>query len=243
MTQEKVQITYVSSKIPDETLHSLCTKLAVELPVAFERVYSVREIFPLLSLCNQRIDFVVLDVDDIYEMGGVDMFDIVRTLHTLINCTVSRDQGDIKPHKRSTKIVALIGETTSPQLLKEVLSMPEIKFITARYGSKVNYELIKRAIENYINDGERAPKFVTDLVKAPRADKKKSDDIPLTARQRQVYDLIITRGSSNKHIAKTLSISESTVKLHIGAILKKYGLRNRTQLAVFAKKKSAPTEV
>lgn len=240
----KIQITYVSSKMLDETLHYLCTRLSLELPVEFKRLNTVQEIFPLLSIPSQRIDFVVLDVDDIYNMDGVDMFDVIRTLSTLINCTVHREAEDIKPKKRTTKLVAIVGETTSPGLLKEVLSMPEIKHLAARHGSKANYELIKRAIENYINDGERAPKYITDLIKVPRATKKKvEDEVALTSRQRQVYDLIITRGSSNKHIAKTLSISESTVKLHIGAILKKYGLRNRTQLAVFSKKKMTQTEV
>lgn len=56
----------------------------------------------------------------------------------------------------------------------------------------------------------------------------------LTPRQAQVLQMIQTRGSSNKVIAKQLKISESTVKVHIGAIMKKFGVRNRTQLAVSA---------
>jgi len=56
----------------------------------------------------------------------------------------------------------------------------------------------------------------------------------LTPRQSQVLQMIQTRGSSNKVIAKQLKISESTVKVHIGAIMKKFGVRNRTQLAVSA---------
>jgi DNA-binding NarL/FixJ family response regulator len=59
-------------------------------------------------------------------------------------------------------------------------------------------------------------------------------NIRLTARQQQIFNLITTKGTSNKHIARVLLISESTVKLHVGCILKKYGVRNRTQLAVFA---------
>lgn len=62
------------------------------------------------------------------------------------------------------------------------------------------------------------------------------DDIKLTPRQEQILYLIQERGSSNKVIAKTLGITESTVKLHVGIVLKKYGVRNRTQLAVYSKK-------
>jgi DNA-binding NarL/FixJ family response regulator len=56
--------------------------------------------------------------------------------------------------------------------------------------------------------------------------------IKLTPRQLQILHLIKTRGASNKMIARQLKISESTVKVHVGAILKKYGVANRTQLAV-----------
>jgi hypothetical protein len=65
--------------------------------------------------------------------------------------------------------------------------------------------------------------------------KTNSQEISLTPRQRQVFDLLSSRGASNKTIAKMLNISESTVKLHLGVIFKKYGVRNRTQLAIFAR--------
>ena len=54
----------------------------------------------------------------------------------------------------------------------------------------------------------------------------------LTNRQKEVLGLVSHRGLSNKKIAKVLKISESTVKIHMTAILKEYGVRNRTQLAL-----------
>jgi DNA-binding NarL/FixJ family response regulator len=56
--------------------------------------------------------------------------------------------------------------------------------------------------------------------------------IRLTARQREIMNLVANRGLSNKKIAQILNISESTVKVHISSILKAYGVRNRTQLAL-----------
>lgn len=64
-----------------------------------------------------------------------------------------------------------------------------------------------------------------------------SGKVILTPRQKQIYELLIERGSSNKIIAKTLTISESTVKLHMGHILRKFGAKNRTQLVAFRKNK------
>jgi DNA-binding NarL/FixJ family response regulator len=59
-----------------------------------------------------------------------------------------------------------------------------------------------------------------------------SSTIELTFRQREVFGLVARRGLSNKKIAKILSISESTVKIHVSAIMKAYKVQNRTQLAL-----------
>jgi DNA-binding NarL/FixJ family response regulator len=55
-----------------------------------------------------------------------------------------------------------------------------------------------------------------------------SDNHSLTARQIEVLDLM-ARGLSNKSIAKTLAVAEGTVKLHVAAILRAWGVSNRTQ--------------
>ena len=44
----------------------------------------------------------------------------------------------------------------------------------------------------------------------------------------------IARGSSNKEIARTLGIAETTVKIHVQHILRKLGLSSRVQAAVMA---------
>lgn len=58
--------------------------------------------------------------------------------------------------------------------------------------------------------------------------------IHLTDRQQEVLHLVCNRGLSNKKIAQILKITESTVKVHMSAILKEYGVRNRTQLVLAA---------
>jgi two-component system, NarL family, response regulator LiaR len=55
----------------------------------------------------------------------------------------------------------------------------------------------------------------------------------LTRRERDVLELI-ARGRSNKRIAFELGISEKTVKTHVGHLLAKLGVTDRTQAALMA---------
>ena len=45
---------------------------------------------------------------------------------------------------------------------------------------------------------------------------------------------VVARGLANKQVARELSISESTVKTHVGSLMSKLGLLSRTQLALYA---------
>jgi DNA-binding NarL/FixJ family response regulator len=56
----------------------------------------------------------------------------------------------------------------------------------------------------------------------------------LSEREREVVREL-ARGASNKEIARTLLISEGTVKSHISNILSRLGLRDRTQVALYAR--------
>ena len=61
-------------------------------------------------------------------------------------------------------------------------------------------------------------------------------DVPLTQREREVLQAL-TLGLTNKKIALALKISEETVKEHVGHVLRKIGVMDRTQAAVWAVRK------
>ena len=56
---------------------------------------------------------------------------------------------------------------------------------------------------------------------------------PLTRREREVLELV-ARGYANKRIARELGVAEKTVKAHVGHVLAKLGVADRTQAALIA---------
>ncbi len=57
--------------------------------------------------------------------------------------------------------------------------------------------------------------------------------LALTDKEREVF-ASVAAGRSNAEIAEQVFLSESTVKTHVGSILRKLGLRDRVQIVVFA---------
>jgi DNA-binding NarL/FixJ family response regulator len=55
---------------------------------------------------------------------------------------------------------------------------------------------------------------------------------PLTDREAEVLDLL-RQGMSNREIAQTLWIAQSTAKVHVRHIFEKLGVRTRTEAALF----------
>jgi two-component system, NarL family, response regulator LiaR len=74
-----------------------------------------------------------------------------------------------------------------------------------------------------------AARLVDAIAQAPGA----ASPERLTPREQQVLELI-GRGLSNKLIARELEISEKTVKAHVGHLLGKLGVTDRTQAALYA---------
>ncbi|WP_079249740.1 response regulator transcription factor [Streptomyces sp. IMTB 2501] len=56
----------------------------------------------------------------------------------------------------------------------------------------------------------------------------------LTAREQEIFELVI-KGMSNQEVAETLVLSERTIKFHVSNLLRKLGVRNRTQAIVYAR--------
>ncbi len=88
-----------------------------------------------------------------------------------------------------------------------------------------------------VADGDAllAPSVTRRLIEAQLGSLRPPDrrSIRLTARQTDVVRLV-AQGRSNREIADTLHLAETTVKGYVGEVLARHGLRDRTQLVVLA---------
>ena len=102
-----------------------------------------------------------------------------------------------------------------PDVLKEIAE------VTSRGGLWVGETLLARLL------GGLSQRFLTERP----ADDANSPLARLTAREREIARRI-TRGESNKEIARGLKIAERTVKAHLTVVFEKLGVRDRLQLAL-----------
>ncbi len=92
---------------------------------------------------------------------------------------------------------------------------------------------IKRAAEE--DEQVFSPQLAEIMARAlTKNNQKEVSVVPdMTPREKTILKLIAT-GKTNKHIARNLNITESTVKVHVKNLLKKLSLRSRVEAAIWA---------
>ncbi len=89
------------------------------------------------------------------------------------------------------------------------------------------HQAIKAAAEGRV---QLAPEAAARLMREVRAPESSE---ALTDRESEVLKLL-AHGNANKQIANALYVEEKTVKTHVSSILRKLGVRSRTQAALHA---------
>ncbi len=149
-------------------------------------------------------------------MPGMDGVEATRRLREavpdtkVIVLTSFADDDKLFPALRAGAVAYLLKDV-GPKDLAEAIRA------AARGESRLHPEVTKRLMAGLAGGSDRR---LEDL---------------LTAREMDVLKCI-ARGRSNKEIGAELFISEKTVKSHVGSILDKLGLADRTQAALFAVK-------
>lgn len=96
-------------------------------------------------------------------------------------------------------------------------------------------EIIRKVRQAALGQMVISDRLAEVLASALRRPEKPANNVleSLTARELEILKLI-SKGLSNKLIARELDISDSTVKVHVKHVLKKMNLRSRVEAAVWA---------
>lgn len=127
--------------------------------------------------------------------------------------------------------IFVISATEDNRTVRTVMSLGVKGYISKRADIKV----FNNALKLVLDGGTYVPPYLIDNVPANKLSGEGIGVKTLTTRQAQVLDLI-AQGKSNKQIAYDIGVSESTVKLHINALLRSLHVNNRTQAVVTAQK-------
>lgn len=122
---------------------------------------------------------------------------------------------------------------TNLQTIKKL----NIKNIVEITNSQItNEELIKEDGIEYVGflvKGTNKKSYIKSMLTCFINEKSENSSSNLSEREREVLELI-SKGYSNKDIAKELFLSEKTVKNHVSSIFKKINVTDRTKAAIYA---------
>jgi two-component system, NarL family, nitrate/nitrite response regulator NarL len=153
-----------------------------------------------------RFDLVILD----YNMPGMNRLDGLAAALA------------IGPGQR----VALMSGVASKAVAEQALALGAAGFIPKTLSAKSLVSAVK-----FMAMGEIY--VPVEFLVGPNPNQSSTLTDSLTPREREVL-VALTKGRSNKEIARTLGLQEPTVKLHLKTLFRKIGATNRTQAAMIA---------
>lgn len=135
----------------------------------------------------------------------------------------------IKQRHPDIAIVALTS-FVDESMVTEAIQAGAIGYLLKDARPAEVVETIRAAHQGEVRLHPEALKRLTRAMTAPQTHEPELE--LLTQREREVLTLV-AQGQSNKEIARSLVISETTVKHHLSSILSKLGLTSRTQAALY----------
>lgn len=148
----------------------------------------------------------------------------------------------------------LNGVAATRQITSELADVKVI-ILTASEEDETLFEAIKAGAQGYLQKNLEADEFFALLDRAARGEpamnallarkllqefarpstqERGEDPDALTAREREVLELMVEGVTSNRKLAKRLGLSENTVKFHVRNILDKLHVHDRAQVVAYA---------
>jgi len=201
-------------------------QLETACQIRLDYVDNVRELFNYITRSARQIHTIIIGSwPEVFTEAKLSIIEVINAVRTLIHCS-----------GQDIKLALGINSEVDSKTIQEIRRMP-IDYIWPG-GTEFSVDVkIETMTAMLAGEAFTHPKLDA-LLKPRRVKPAQTGQVDLTPRQNQIMEIVSQRGASNKVIARMLGITESTVKLHMSGILKKYGVRNRTQLALFARDKA-----
>jgi DNA-binding NarL/FixJ family response regulator len=167
-------------------------------------------------------DIILIDVN----IPGINGLEVTRTVRraqphiAVIILTVNEDDEQLFNATRVGAAACLTKDVSAGQLLNAIRTVGEGHF-------PINDTILSRPMV--------ASRMLNQFRELTSTESEGEEAIfaPLTGREMEILDCI-ARGHSNKEAARSLNISDQTVKNHITSILRKLAVNDRTQAVVYA---------
>ncbi|MEH7383279.1 response regulator transcription factor [Bacillus sp. JJ1533] len=154
-------------------------------------------------------DVILMDIN-MPQKNGVETTGILKKKYPSIKVLV------LTMHNHDEYFMAAIREGADGYLLKDAPSEQVVDAIrTVARGESVIHPSMTKKLLNFHQQQEQ-PK-----------------DNALTERETEVLQCLV-EGLSNKEIAERLFISDKTVKIHVSKIFKKFDVKSRSQVVIYA---------
>ncbi len=163
----------------------------------------------IVYACEHKPDLILLDLG-LPDLGG---FDVLQTLGRRLPATP----------------VVIISASLRKLDMHAAMAQGAAGYLPKTVGR----DTIRRALSIVLAGGVYLPPQILRTGESIGARKPRQAAIALTPRQLEVLHLL-NKGKSNKEIARELSCAETTVKAHIGAILRELKASNRTEAVINA---------
>lgn len=130
--------------------------------------------------------------------------------------------------------VLMLTVSEDAQDLMEALRAGASGYLLKNIETDALIDALRRAAQG---DAIVSPQMTTKLIQGVRDQPKQVPALPerdrFSPRERDIL-ICLAQGDSNKEIARTLDLAESTVKIHVQNIFKKLNMTSRVQVALYA---------
>ncbi len=182
------------------------------------------------------------DAAEIFELARTSAPDVALIdagLSSADSLEIARQMRHLAPHMA----IIILTPSEDEERLFQAIKVGAAAYYTRNITSEELTDAVRKVSrgEYLINDDVLSkPQLASRVLKSFRELAVEEEDTatkdlysPLSSREVEILDYI-ARGNSNKEIAKSLKISDQTVKNHITSILKKLSVNDRTAAVVHA---------